>query len=110
MSKPFDDAVYLDHILDYIAEVEAILATGCRDRIHELAAIRAVEVIGEAANNLTPALRNANAHVSWRDIVDMRNLLIHGYFEVEAQELWSVCERDVPVLKEAILRIKKELS
>ena len=40
----------------------------------------------------------------------MRNLLIHGYFEVDMEEVWGICEKDIPVLKEQIIRIKKEIE
>jgi len=104
------DEVYLDHIMDYILVVEDIIKTGKKDRITELATIRAIEVIGEAANNLSESLKTQNREVPWRDIIGMRNSLIHGYFEVDIDEIWDTCENDIPVLKEQIIRIKKELQ
>lgn len=109
MKNPLNDVVYLDHILDSIADVELILVAQKRDRITDLAAIRAVEVIGEAANHLSESLRQQHRAVPWRDIINMRNLLIHGYFEVDMNEIWDTCENDIPILKAAILEIKKTL-
>jgi uncharacterized protein with HEPN domain len=104
------DIVYLDHILDYISDVEMILSSSKRGRIEELAAIRAIEVIGEASNNISDFLRIKNSDVPWRQIIDMRNLLIHGYFEVDIKEIWDTCENDIPVLKSAIIRMKKDIE
>lgn len=88
------DIVYIDHILDYIAIVEKILQTGNRDFMAELATTRAIEIIGEAANNLSKMLKLRHSEVPWRKIIDMRNLLIHGYFEVDMEEVWGICEKD----------------
>lgn len=104
------DIVYIDHILDYIVIVEKILLCGNRDFITELATIRAIEVIGEAANNISQSLRVQHDDVPWRQIIDMRNMLIHGYFEIDMKEVWSACEKDIPVLKEQIIRIKKDIA
>lgn len=104
------DIVYLDHILEYVHIIEKILLTNNRDLITQLAAIRAIEVIGEAANNLSKSLREKNRDVPWREIIDIRNMLIHGYFEIEKEEIWDTCENDVPDLKSAIIRIKKDIE
>ncbi|MEK6746732.1 MAG: HepT-like ribonuclease domain-containing protein [Pseudomonadota bacterium] len=104
------DIVYIDHVLDYIVIVEKILLCGNRDFITELAIVRAMEVIGEAANNVSKELKIRHSDVPWRQIVDMRNMLIHGYFEVDMKEVWSACEKDIPLLKEQIIKIKEELK
>lgn len=104
------DIVYLDHILEYVHIIEEILLTNNRDLITQLAAIRAIEVIGEAVNNLSGSLRDKNRDVPWREIIDMRNMLIHGYFEIEKEEIWYTCENDVPELKLAIIRIKRDIG
>ena len=94
------DIVYIDHILDYIGDIEMILRSGEKHRMAELATTRAIEIIGEAANNLSKMLKLRHNDVPWRKIIDMRNLLIHGYFEVDMEEVWGICEKDIPVLKE----------
>ncbi len=105
-----NDIVYIDHILHYISDVEMILRSGQKDRISELAIVRAIEVIGEAANHISEKLRLKNSDIPWRKIVNMRNMLIHGYFEIDIDEVWSTCEEDIPVLKEKITKIKKDLE
>ena len=51
-------------------------------RLHQNAAIRSLEVLGEAAGKVSPAFRAAHSEIPWRDIAGMRHRLIHGYGEV----------------------------
>jgi uncharacterized protein with HEPN domain len=68
------------------------------DRQLVFALVKAVEIIGEAAAKLTPELKSQTPHVPWRDIVAMRNRLIHAYFDINLNILWSTIEVDVPQL------------
>lgn len=67
-------------------------------RLHQAAAIRCVEVIGEAANRLTRAFRDNNPGVPWGQIVGMRHRLIHGYSSVDPEVVWRVVREDLPEL------------
>jgi uncharacterized protein with HEPN domain len=57
-----------------------------------------VEIVGEAARGLTEELRQAHPEVPWRQMVAMRNVLIHGYFDVDIDLVWSVAQNDLPKL------------
>ena len=59
-------------------------------------------IIGEAANLLTKEFRNEHEATPWRDIVDMRNLLIHGYITTNSVYIWDSYTNDLPILKEQI--------
>ncbi len=109
MTTARDDLALLEDILFYIERTEVILTRTPRDDILLMSAIRAIEVIGEAVHHLSDKTKAMDSATPWREIVNMRNLLIHGYFEVEAEKVWQTCEQDVPLLKHVIERIKKEL-
>ncbi|PWH18803.1 MAG: hypothetical protein DDG59_05190 [Anaerolineae bacterium] len=79
-----------------------------RDEVLQLALTRAVEVIGEAAGRISDATRNQHSEIPWRDIVGMRNRLIHGYDAVDANLLWDTVTVDLPPLIEALERILGE--
>lgn len=64
------------------------------------AVIRNIEVIGEAASNLSRDFQRKHVGVPWRQIVGMRNRLIHGYFGVSLKTIWQVVCIDLPRLYE----------
>lgn len=66
-------------------------------------------VIGEAANLLTKEFRNEHPEVPWRDIVDMRNLLIHDYIKTNSSFIWDTYTNDLPILKQQVADYIKEL-
>jgi uncharacterized protein with HEPN domain len=53
---------------------------------------RVAELIGEAATRLPEEIRNEWAEVPWRQIIGMRNWLIHGYDGIDAEILWDVLD------------------
>jgi uncharacterized protein with HEPN domain len=63
------------------------------------------QVIGEAARSLSDETRTAYAQVVWQDIIDFRNLLVHEYFRVNLDLVWSIVERELPTLKAQITEI-----
>ena len=60
------------------------------DRQLNLALVRLVEVIGEAAGRVPEAFRLRHPQVPWRATVGMRNRLIHGYDVIDFDILWAV--------------------
>jgi uncharacterized protein with HEPN domain len=63
---------------------------------------RFVEVIGEAANCLSESTRESAPEIPWHEIIAMRNRLIHGYFAVDLDILWTVVHDDLPALVTAL--------
>lgn len=78
-----DDGARLRHMLDHALEAVALCASKSRadldrDRLLNLAPVRLVEVIGEAANRVSPEAQRRLTAIPWPAIVGMRNRLIHG--------------------------------
>ena len=69
-----------------------------------------IMILGEAANLLTKDFRDNHPEVPWRDIVDMRNVLIHGYITTNAMLIWDTYTNDLPLLKTQISRYIEELN
>ena len=69
-----------------------------------------IMIIGEATNLLTKEFRNEHPEVPWREIVDMRNVLVHGYFTTSALFIWETYIKDLSPLREQVLRYIEELS
>ena len=69
-----------------------------RDQMLRFALVHAIEILGEAANKLSPEARTAAPQVPWGAIVSMRNRLIHGYFDINTSIVWKTATVEVPAL------------
>jgi uncharacterized protein with HEPN domain len=108
-----DDAIRLHHMLD--AAREAIeFATGRsrseldHNRMLELALLKDIEIVGEAAYQVSARTRTQLAGVPWDDIIGMRHRLVHAYFEVNLDILWRTVESDLPELVKTLESLLSE--
>jgi uncharacterized protein with HEPN domain len=76
-----------------------------QERMLVLSLIRELEIIGEAASKISPETRSQTSTVPWQDITGMRNRLIHAYFDVDLDSVWSTVTKDLPVLKAELEKI-----
>jgi len=72
------------------------------------AVIRQIEIIGEAVSHRSPECKEIHSTIKWRDIIGMRNMLIHQYFGVDLIETYQTATVDVPELYMAISKILHE--
>ena len=68
------------------------------DRRHQLAILKAVEIVGEAAPRVSAETRKLHPDVPWREIVGMRNRLVHVYFDVDLRLVWETVRGNLPSL------------
>jgi uncharacterized protein with HEPN domain len=91
---------------DAIARIQAYAPLGRErfesDELVQVWMVHQLEVIGEAAAGIAPAVRGRFPNVEWQVLADMRNRLAHGYFDVDTARVWETVERDVPVLSRQI--------
>jgi uncharacterized protein with HEPN domain len=76
-----------------------------KDRLHMLAIIKSIEIIGEAASKVTETYKTENSNIPWSDIINMRNRLIHAYFDVNLDIVWQTVKADLPNLIKALEEI-----
>jgi uncharacterized protein with HEPN domain len=67
-------------------------------KLHQNAVIRSLDVIGEAASQVSRPFRNAHSEIPWRQIISMRNRLIHAYSNVSLDTVWDVLQNKLPEL------------
>ena len=97
-----DDCYLIDMLLG--ARKAADFATGldysqfCKQDLHQFAVLKALEIIGEAASRISEETRRAYPDIPWRQIVGLRNRVVHGYFDVNLELVWQIVQEDVPTL------------
>jgi uncharacterized protein with HEPN domain len=75
------------------------------DRMLILSLVKDIEIIGEAAGKVSQETKNMSGKIPWQDIIDMRNHLIHAYFDVDLDILWDTILNDLPPLVEDLEKI-----
>jgi len=70
--------------------------------------VRLVEIVGEAAAGVSPDGQAEYPSIPWRQIIGMRNRLVHGYESVDLDVLWDTIEDDLPPLIAELERILGE--
>lgn len=71
------------------------------------ATVRNLELIGEAATRIPASVREYAPYIQWRQIIAMRNRLIHGYLGIDNDTLWSIIQDDIPPLLDDLRTLKK---
>ena len=102
-----DDPSRLRHMLD--AARKAVEFSSGKDRGSLdsdekllLSLTRLLEIIGEAAKNVSPELCKKHPEIPWKDIAGTRDRLSHGYFDVDSEELYAICKNHIPMLIETV--------
>jgi uncharacterized protein with HEPN domain len=73
-----------------------------KDRLLELALVRLLEIVGEAASRVPSEVCASYPEIPWPQIVGLRNRLIHGYDAVDLDILWQIIDHDLPSLIAAL--------
>ena len=66
------------------------------------AVVRNLEIIGEAAKNISSEFKRKHPNIEWKEIAGMRDKLIHDYFGVNWEIVWDVVKQKLPELKRKI--------
>ncbi|NLT50554.1 MAG: DUF86 domain-containing protein [Ignavibacteria bacterium] len=105
-----NDIVYYEHILECISKIQQYTKglehnEFIKNDMIQDAVIRNLEIIGEAANKISKQSKEENNTIPWKQIIGMRNRLIHDYFGVDSGAVWQTLIDDLPFLKEKIIKI-----
>lgn len=100
-------------ILEAIERIEKYAEEGKdafnADELIQTWIIHHIEIIGEACRALSDEFQAHYANIPWADIIGMRNILVHHYFGIDTEAVWSVVVRDMPELKVNIQVILKNI-
>jgi len=108
-----EDKIRLQHMLDAALEIQQYMQSSTRkdlnlDRklVHSL--VRLLEIIGEAANQVSKELRDNVPGIPWPVLIGMRNRLIHAYFSINLDVVWRTSTEDIPSLITELKRLLGE--
>jgi uncharacterized protein with HEPN domain len=109
MREPIRDRSRLEHILEAISRLQTYAGDLSKEELEQdvlryYGIVKNIEIIGEAARMLTNAFKTAHAEVNWRSIANMRNFLVHEYFQVDSDVVWSVIHKEIAPLREQVVR------
>ncbi len=110
-----DDLIRLHHMLDAATEALKFVHHRQRedldhDRQLVWALVKAIEIIGEAANKVSEATQNKLTIIPWRNIIGMRNRLVHAYFDINLDILWKTVIKGLPPIAEEIKQFLDKLN
>jgi len=72
--------------------------------------IHHLQIIGEAARGTSEEPRERHPEVAWRPVIALRNILVHEYFGLNLDQVWTLTQRDLHVLEEQLLQIQQSLA
>jgi uncharacterized protein with HEPN domain len=108
MSK--DEQIRLSHMLDAARKAVSFIEYRSRDDLDSdemltLAVVRLLEILGEAAKNISQSTKDKYSQIPWKEIAGTRDRLIHGYFDVDLDIIWAIVTRDLPSLIKALEKL-----
>jgi uncharacterized protein with HEPN domain len=105
-----DDAVYLRQIIDAIEQIERYIRGmsesefASRPMVQD-AVVRRIEIISEAATNISDEFQRQHAKFPWAKIIGIRKKIIPGRFEADLTCVWNTVQDDLPLHKQAIKKL-----
>lgn len=103
MREPIRDPHRLEHMIEAIHNLNTILEGKSIDDLKSsitlfFASVKCVEIVGEAAYKLSLEFKDSHPEIPWRQIVGMRHVLVHGYYQLKAEEIYNVYSDRLPEL------------
>jgi uncharacterized protein with HEPN domain len=109
-----DDAERVRDIQEAIAKIEKYAVRGRQvfneDELIQTWVVQHLQIIGEASNAMSEAFKSLHPEIPWQDIVDFRNVLVHEYFRIDIDIVWSIVQQELPALKENVNRILQKIE
>lgn len=115
MREALRDPSRLKHMVDSINNVNQYMEGKTESDLTNnsmlfFAVVKNIEIVGEAAYKLTHEFKESHPTTPWRQIVAMRHILVHGYYQVTASEVYNVYENDLPILLSQLTQYIEETS
>jgi uncharacterized protein with HEPN domain len=109
MKGNVSDKARLKHILESIQLIEDAIKELTFEELTNkpllrLGFVKSFEIIGEASRYLSDETKNKHQEINWRDMVGLRNFLVHEYFDIDYEAVWKAAFflKDLKIKLEAI--------
>ena len=108
-SGPHSDRTLIHHIRSCIRRIREYTENNhfvfFGSQMVQDAVVRNLQTMAESTQRLSDSLKESEKGVPWSEMAGFRNILVHGYLEVDLDLVWTVVERDLPTLAEAVDRM-----
>ena len=103
MSKLPDNRRRLEHMLSATEQALAAYTALPGQQLPDgdfrfFAFVKLVEILGEAANRLTPEIRQQHPDIEWKKTIGLRHILVHNYDTIDEALLWRVIQNELPII------------
>ena len=107
--------LFIEDILESIKLIEKYIKNISKENLDNNqklkdSIVRRLEIIGEAVKNIPDNFRKKYPEVPWKKIAGLRDIIIHTYFSLDLDITWDIIKKDLPDLKEKMLKIRTELE
>jgi uncharacterized protein with HEPN domain len=75
------------------------------DELLQVWVVHHLQIIGEAAYRLSQQFRERHPEIPWDQMVGMRHVLVHGYFDIDLDIVWATVQNDLPPVRRAVATI-----
>ena len=104
---------FLNDILKALETIERLsaglsVAAFAKAEDEQLLILKNIEIIGEAVKSIPQEIREQYTQIPWKQIVGMRDRLVHQYWNVDVALVWNTMQTDLPLLKAVITQIREE--
>lgn len=98
------DKARIEHIIEAIGKIEVYIKgldyqQFIEDGLLADAVVFNLLVIGEAAKNISSQYKDTHTEIPWKDVMGMRDKLIHNYNEIDLNVVWDTATKDIKVLR-----------
>jgi uncharacterized protein with HEPN domain len=90
----------IDYIVDFTKGIE--FEAFKSDMKLRFAVIKNLEIVGEASYMLSKELKEQHPEIPWRKVIDLRHILVHGYYQLNFETIWEIIQKDLLPFREQI--------
>ena len=107
--------IFIEHMLESIWDIWSFIKGVSKEDLMKNkeklnATARSIEIIGEAAKSIPESFKSKHPEILWKEIIGTRDVLIHHYFGIDANILWNIIVKDLPVLEKQLVQIRDTLE